>query len=350
MMALNILFLKKHKEEYNSKQQEVLHFMILMKRCVGLIMNEGFYYRWIKRAKYKIINLLQTPAKYIDNYKIRNAKYSFSNNGLNKPARNPRVVISMTSFPARINYVPATIESLLNQTFKPDHIILWLAQEQFKDQVLPKVFERIRNAGVQIEFRSDLRSHKKYFFAMQEYPEDIIITVDDDVIYGKDTIKELMMSYHKFPHSISALNVRKITFNEKGELRPYNEWYDMYERTGTESFSYMAIGVGGVLYPPHCLHQELFNTKNLCEMCFFADDFWLKTMELLAGTRVAIAGNSISWVKRRNISGLGQTQLQKTNVNHGGNDKQIKDVLAYYNNWNYEGETLQSMMRNDEIF
>ena len=43
----------------------------------------------------------------------------------------PKLIVSLTSFPARINTVHQVIESLLNQTKKADKIILWLAPEQF---------------------------------------------------------------------------------------------------------------------------------------------------------------------------------------------------------------------------
>lgn len=38
----------------------------------------------------------------------------------------------------------------------------------------------------------DIRSHKKYWYAISEYPGMSIITVDDDIIYSSDTIKDLV--------------------------------------------------------------------------------------------------------------------------------------------------------------
>lgn len=42
-----------------------------------------------------------------------------------------KIIVSLTSFPARINIVVKTIKTLLTQTLKPDAVILWLAPEQF---------------------------------------------------------------------------------------------------------------------------------------------------------------------------------------------------------------------------
>ena len=42
--------------------------------------------------------------------------------------------------------------------------------------------------GLEIIFVSDeLACHNKYYYAFQQYSDDVIITVDDDVIYDKKT-------------------------------------------------------------------------------------------------------------------------------------------------------------------
>ena len=46
-----------------------------------------------------------------------------------------------------------------------------------------------------IVVEENLRPHLKYYYAMQKYPDDIIITIDDDNIYEKDCIAKLMRVY-----------------------------------------------------------------------------------------------------------------------------------------------------------
>ena len=58
--------------------------------------------------------------------------------GLNTEHREETYIVSITSFPARINEIWITIETLLRQSFKPDKIILWLGEEQFPDKQLPE--------------------------------------------------------------------------------------------------------------------------------------------------------------------------------------------------------------------
>lgn len=45
---------------------------------------------------------------------------------------------------------------------------------------------------------------------MQEYPNNIVITIDDDLLYEKDMIKLLMRSYEKYPNVVSAKRVLEL--------------------------------------------------------------------------------------------------------------------------------------------
>ena len=54
--------------------------------------------------------------------------------------RQPRVIVSMTSYPGRIETVHLALQSILNQTQKADKVILYLSAGQFlhKENDLPK--------------------------------------------------------------------------------------------------------------------------------------------------------------------------------------------------------------------
>src|ERR1019366_6133497 len=49
----------------------------------------------------------------------------------NDSGKKERIIVSMTSFPTRIDKVWLVIETILRQTIKPDKIILWLSKDQF---------------------------------------------------------------------------------------------------------------------------------------------------------------------------------------------------------------------------
>ena len=68
-----------------------------------------------------------------------------------------------------------TLYSLLNQTVKPDEVVLWLAKEQFpngNDDIPPAVLDLQKN-GLTIKWCEDLRSYKKLIPSLKEYPVSV---------------------------------------------------------------------------------------------------------------------------------------------------------------------------------
>lgn len=249
------------------------------------------------------------------------------------------VIVSMTSYPARIKYVSKVVESIRKQTVRPNKIIIWLAKEQFCDAENNALSELIATTSenVQICWCDDLRPHKKYYYAMQEHPDSIIITVDDDVYYDDTLIENLLKSYMRFPYAVSAMRAHLITFDESGNICAYNNWKRNVKVTGFPSYALCATGVGGVLYPPHSLSKEAFNLSEIKTICLNADDLWLKTMEVIAGTPVVVAGH-VSEVN--NIKGSQTNALWKQNDLLNENDNQFLKILGKYNAFIGEKDTI----------
>ena len=61
------------------------------------------------------------------------------------------IIVSLTSFPERINTVWLTIVTLLSQTLKPKKVLLWLAKSQFEGIELPDNLKRLEKYGLEIK-------------------------------------------------------------------------------------------------------------------------------------------------------------------------------------------------------
>ena len=192
-----------------------------------------------------------------------------------------RIIVSLTSYPARIRSVWITIASLLQQTMKPNKVVLWLAEEQFPEHELPNSLKRLQKRGLEIRFCEDLRPHKKYYYAVQEYPDYYIITADDDIFYPEDHIERLWKGYEKYQNTVICHWSHKIDFDGKDDFIPYNDWIDNGEEP--PSFTTLAVGCNGILYPPGCLPKETFDKNKIVELSLNTDDLWLKCMEILNG-------------------------------------------------------------------
>ena len=251
-------------------------------------------------------------------------------NQVSPDRRVPRIVASLTSYPERIDAIAPVLESLLAQTHKPDLLILWLSLDQFPSELadLPSNILSFRKRGVDIRFRSgDLRSHKKYRYVLEEYPEDILITFDDDIIYPRDAVEVLWHSYLKHPDCVSALRVHHMRFDEAGYPLPYCEWgFESSEYVDEPRMDLFATTGAGTLFPPHCMHDAALDDEGAMECCPNADDVWLKLMQTMAGTPVVLSEEQRGI---KTIAETAHTGLWRGNVRKGGNDAQMMKAIDY---------------------
>ena len=262
-----------------------------------------------------------------------------------------RIIISLTSYPARIHIVYKVIESLIKQKEKADEIILWLSILEFPNRIddLPENLRRmIGENGFHIEWvKENIKSHKKYFYALQDR-KNIIITVDDDIYYSKTMVSTLISSYRKHPNAISARNVHIIT--KQGEqLSPYLDWEGYTaEYIDAERMDLCAIGVSGILYPPACSTKRWFDINLIIEYAQNQDDLWLKFNQVIDNIPVVYTGITEN---DRVLEGSQDHALYIQNANCGDNDKAIKKMSeqlenqypTIYHRW------FQDLMQPDEM-
>ena len=204
-----------------------------------------------------------------------------------------RIIVSMTSYPRRIGAVAKALESIYAQTRKADEIVLWLAEDQFpgKLEELPQELQRlVDQKRLTVRWCEDLKGHKKYFYALQEYTEDVVVTVDDDLLYPKDMLAVLYKSYLLHPNAVSTMRAHLITVSDQNQIMPYREWVQETDACIHEpSMQLMASGGAGDLYPPDLYRKEFFDVKAAKELCLWADNIWVKVMELISDVPVVLA-------------------------------------------------------------
>ncbi len=191
------------------------------------------------------------------------------------------IIISLASYPDRIDSVNLTIMTLLSQSVRPRAVMLCLAKEQFPggEKDLPEKLTSLKANGLVIRFSEDLRPHKKYYYPMMENPDCYILTVDDDVLYPENLVELLMDTAKEYPDTVVCTWGHRITLDENGDISRAGEWQYLTDGT-TPAFSVIPTGVGGVLYPPGILDIEVFNQTAIKELCLNADDLWLKAMAI----------------------------------------------------------------------
>ena len=189
-----------------------------------------------------------------------------------------RIIVSFTSYPPRIKSVHRVVESLYRQTVKADEIILYLSLDEFP-KVEAELPEKLRRMIGQGGFRiawvcGNLKSHKKYYYALQEFQDAVVITVDDDKIYAETMICDLMESYKRFPDSVSA-RIARIILKRPETLEQYVKWEKeekIEECKDVPRMDLCAIGAGGVCYSPRLVNENWFHKETIMKVAGDYDD------------------------------------------------------------------------------
>lgn len=276
---------------------------------------------------------MQLPEQvYVAKNKLRRA----ATHAVRRVGGKPRVIATLTSYPARIGTVNVAIQSLLAQTYLPDLIVLYLCKDEFprRKADLPVQLRAQLSHDVQVRWVDlNLKPHKKYFWAMQEFNDDIIITFDDDLIYRKELIAELMATYARYPHAIAAARTHYIVADEAGAVAPYNDWPREIGRkrpdmVGKPSMQLFATTGAGALYPPHIMPEATFDAEHIQALCPTADDIWMKCMQLVAGVPV-VASTPEQYLIY--IPDSQEEGLLYNNIDAGANDQQFAATVAHCN-------------------
>lgn len=207
---------------------------------------------------------------------------------------NPRLIVSLTSFPARIKTANYAIESILLQKKKANLVVLWLGHEQFpnKEKDLPKRLRRLTQFGLTIKWCNDIRSYKKLVPSLEAFPDDIIVTADDDIWYPPEWLERLYNSYLKEPKLIHAHRVLQVTAKD-GKINKYIDWGAQIFAPQQISYCWHVTGGAGALYPPHCLYKDVCKSDKFLSIAPTVDDIWFWAMAILQHTRIRIVDGNI---------------------------------------------------------
>ena len=211
-------------------------------------------------------------------------------------SRLPQLIISLTSYPARIATVHLVIESLINQTLRADKIILWLAPEQFpgRESDLPEELLALIPMGLTIDWYHDIRSYKKLIPTLKRYPDDIIITADDDILYPCNMVSDLYDTYTKYKgepivvsSSVSRLYMHgdNLYFVGRADLYLDKDSHCLPGVAAPSVFNKLRGG-SGTLYPPGCLHPEIMDEEKFMTLAPTSDDIWFYRCAVKNGCRI----------------------------------------------------------------
>ena len=309
---------------------------------------EKFLRRWGIPDRNFIQNVMDTQMHLaiLSQYAVRSCELGIWNDSYDfqlPDSTGPKVVVSLTTYSKRIYDVYLTIESIFQQTIKPNRVILWLDEAEFNDDNLPLVLKSQQERGLTIGYCPNIKSYKKLIPTLRQCPDDIIITIDDDTIYPQDLLERLLNAYRQAPNYIYFTRGCMMAIDKQGKPLPYRKWNRLANNVAMDKWSaftplsngtHLALptGVGGILYPPHSLHEDVFREDLFMTLCPKADDIWFKIMAFKQGTiaRLVYFEKPFS-MNFLTIPDSQEMALSRTNLKHSENDPQLQNVLEHYN-------------------
>lgn len=248
--------------------------------------------------------------------------------------KNKDVIVSLTTFPAASEYAVGAVESILRGDTLPDKLVLYVTKAQFGEAGLPEKLKEIEKRNPIFEIRDygkDIRSYRKLVPALKDFPDDIIVTIDDDMDYDKEMLTDLLKLHDEFPDRIIAHRAKKVSL-----FHPYKKWkklrwYDFIRKSDQSGFNVIQTGCGGVLYPPGALKKEMIDEELFTRIAPTADDFWFWAAAVANGTEIM----PFPYGKHNKPKELGKPRslsLKTVNFKSGTdlNDKSFRSILEEY--------------------
>jgi len=232
------------------------------------------------------------------------------------------LIVSLTSIPSRLPILFLCIRSLLEQSVSTK-IVLWL-HESLADR-LPNSLRVLQSDRFCILYSTETSAHRKLVNTLKTFPQHIVVTCDDDMIYPRDWLERLIAEHRQHPNDIVAHECRRIQF-ENNVAQAYQQWRS--EVAGESHRNTLAIGYGGVLYPLNSLDSQVTDDTVYLALAPKADDLWFKAMSLKKG--VATRRSSRHLPKPIPIIGSQSFSLKKHNVRQDGNRIQWQNLQNHY--------------------
>jgi hypothetical protein len=124
------------------------------------------------------------------------------------------IIVTMTSWVKRIGNVKTVVESIMNNTVKPDRLYLNLSKTEFDGIKLPGDLVDYFNSDDRLIINwvdgENTKCMKKVFPIVKYLNDnDIILPIDDDILYPLDYIEKRVEEYRIHLQPISGLNIYK---------------------------------------------------------------------------------------------------------------------------------------------
>ena len=177
------------------------------------------------------------------------------------------IICTLTSTVNRCIFLHKVIKSLLNQTVKPNKILLYYQDDTINS--LPESVLELRNDIFNIVLIKDTyRSYSKFKYILENNPDNIIIICDDDIEYNHKYIERLYLSHLKHKDCMICNAYHYV-----------HEIYKSYTQKTVltakilSDYHVMPLSGWGTLIPPN-FYKNINNIEDIFKIAPTHDELW----------------------------------------------------------------------------
>jgi hypothetical protein len=192
--------------------------------------------------------------------------------------RNKRVIAALTTLPDRISNLEPAIRCLLNQTRRPDEIVLAVPEfsvRQKRPYSIPEYLSQFPTLRI-LRCKTDWGPATKFIPVVQEElaagrRDTLIVIVDDDRIYPCDALETYLHYHRQLPDAALCF---------RGGPMPRNfYWFvpKLFLGSRIREPKRVAVitGCGSYLIQPRFFDPALWNYSGAPASAFYMDDIWI---------------------------------------------------------------------------
>ncbi len=191
------------------------------------------------------------------------------------------LIVSLTTTSERLKLCTQTLISLVNQSFKPEKIIVWISSSAYlRDKGICADHQWVREVQaelplVEVRWTDNTGPYRKVLPTLEMCrDEDLVVSADDDIVYGRDWLKKIMAAHLKYPGEIIVGRARQVKRNKLGRETTYLQWPIIREEQVLDRDFVVTFG-GGALLPRAAFSFGDILNKDFLEVAPTSDDLWL---------------------------------------------------------------------------
>lgn len=224
------------------------------------------------------------------------------------------------------------IESIKKQQVMPDVLYVNISEgSSLSDEGISEVPEWLNQNFIRINRTENIGSYRKLLPVIKKAKaNDLIITADDDILYGPNWVKSLVELAEKYPHHIVCARAREMKKNIFGRWQNYSRWNLI--SSAKEGMLILPTGCGGAVYRKHLLDLEFLLDPTFKKLAPTTDDLWFRMASLRRNVPVFVCPEiDMESIYLKHSDGLEQINCNKKTPNFF--QKVFNHTMGAFKDW-----------------